>query len=121
MNKYKEKIEKSNKKVSSKKGVGFKDLFTLDNYFDEVTLTKQLPFVLFLFVLTVVYVWNSHYSIRSIREIGQVQNEIKELRWEFMTTKSELMNLGKQSKLAVLVDSLGLKELNEPPKVLLKK
>jgi len=74
--------------------------------------------VLFAFVLTVVYVWNSHYSIRSIREIGKVHNEIRELRWEYMTTKSELMNLGKQSELARLVDSLGLKELKEPPKVL---
>lgn len=117
MNTYKEKIEP---KKSSKKGVGFKDLMSLDSYFDQDVLAKYLPLVLFAFGLTVIYVWNSHYSIRSIREIGQVQNEIKELRWEYMTTKSELMNLGKQSELARLVDSLGLKELKEPPKVLLK-
>ena len=47
---------------------------------------------------------------------------MNEMRWEYMTTKSELENISKQSEVAKLVAPSGLKELREPPrKIVVKK
>jgi hypothetical protein len=43
---------------------------------------------------------------------------VKELKWELMTTESEIMNMVKQTELVKMVDTLGLKELSTPPTIL---
>jgi len=52
-----------------------------------------------------------------------VDNELNELKSEYITTKSELMYNSKQSQVAATVESMGMYESIEPPKkiVLLKK
>jgi len=115
-NKYKQVKEGQKQKVN--KGVTLVKLLALDNYLDNKSIAKQFPFLAFLFFLGVVYIWNGHYQMRTIREIETVNNEVKELRWELMTTESEIMNMVKQTELVKMVDSLGLKELNTPPTIL---
>jgi hypothetical protein len=50
-----------------------------------------------------------------VREIDALSNELKELRSEYIATKSELMFKSKQSQVAKLVDPLGIKESLYPP------
>jgi hypothetical protein len=47
-----------------------------------------------------------------------VQNDLKELQYEYKTLKSEVMFRSKQSELAKAVAPLGLKELVVPPIVI---
>jgi len=82
---------------------------------DKETLVKVLPFIFFLTLLAIVYIANSYYAEKKIREIDALNNELKELRSEYIATKSELMFKSKQSQVAKLVEPLGIKESVYPP------
>lgn len=105
-------------KNKKNKPITIKKLLQVDNYINSNAIRKHLMFLMFLFSLTMVYIWNSHMTGKVLREIGKKDKDIKRLRWELMTTESHLMNLGKQSKLATIVDSLGLQELKSPPVII---
>lgn len=83
-------------------------------------MIKQLPFVLFLTLLGVVYIGNRFHAERMVRKIDELKIEVGNLRSEQITTTSELMNISRPSEVAALVESknLGLKESMEPPKKL---
>lgn len=82
------------------------------------SIVKQVPFFLFLAVLAVVYIFNGHYADKTIRNINQTAKEVKELKYEYITVKSELIFNSKQSELVKAVEPLGLKELVQSPVVL---
>ena len=54
-----------------------------------------------------------------VRRISDLTKEIKELRYEHITTQSELMNMSKQSEVLrrTEAENLGLHELTEPPRI----
>lgn len=81
-------------------------------------ITRNIPFFLFLAALAVVYIYNGHYAVKTMRSIKDVSRELKELNHEYKTLKSEVMFRSKQSEIAKEVDTLGLKELVVPPYVL---
>lgn len=105
-----EKIKKENK--GEPKIYGWKRVL---NY---QSLTRQIPFILFLTGLAIVYIYNGHYTDKTIRSINKTAKEVKELQYEYKTVKSEVMYKSKQSELVKAVEPLGLKELTEPPMVL---
>src|SRR6186713_1074613 len=82
-------------------------------------IVKNIPFFLFLSVLAVIYIYNGHYADKTIRSINKVNRELKELQYEFKTLKSEVMFRSKQSELAKAVNPLGLRELIQPPYILI--
>jgi hypothetical protein len=86
-------------------------------------MTRQLPFVLFLTVLAVLYIGNRYHAERMVRKITETELEVKNLRAEQITIAAELMNISKPSEVAAIVDSknLGLKPSVEPPKKLIRK
>jgi hypothetical protein len=86
-------------------------------------MTRQLPFVLFLTVLAVLYIGNRYHAERMVRKITETELEVKNLRAEQITIASELMNISKPSEVAAIVDekNLGLKPSVEPPKKLVRK
>ncbi len=79
------------------------------------TILSNLPFLLFLTFLGMVYIGNTHIAEGNIRESNRMEKELNELRWEYMTLKSELMFDSKQSEVADMVAEQGMKELTEPP------
>jgi Tfp pilus assembly protein PilO len=82
----------------------------------EDWLMENLFFVFFLAFLAIVYISNAHYSERKIREIHALNQEIRQLRFNYMATKSNLMYKCKQSEIATMTDPLGLHELTLKPK-----
>jgi hypothetical protein len=82
------------------------------------SVVKQVPFFLFLAFLAVIYIYNGHYSDKTIRSINRTAKEVKELQYEYKTVKSEVMFRSKQSELVKAVEPLGLKELTTSPVVL---
>ena len=79
---------------------------------------KNISFFLFLAALAVVYIYNGHYADKISRDINRTSKELKELQYEYKTLKSEVMFRSKQSELAKAVDPFGLRQLTQPPYVL---
>ncbi len=92
-----------------------KPTFDLKEQLTAESLMKHLPFILFLFALGIVYIYNSHLAEDRIREINKVNLELKELKWEYLNTKNDLELRSMQTQVASLVDSMGLHELTAPP------
>ncbi|MBN1596740.1 MAG: hypothetical protein JW894_00455 [Bacteroidales bacterium] len=102
--------------------------FTFRGFIDGSILTlssvmKQLPFILFLVFLAVVYIANRYHAEKIVRQITKMKDEVKDLRSEQITTASELMNLSKPSNVKLLIEQKGidLEEPEDPPKVIVAK
>lgn len=82
------------------------------------SIVKQVPFFLFLALLAIIYIYNGHYSDKTIGSINETARQVKELQYEYKTVKSEVMFRSKQSEMVKAVEPLGLKELVTAPVVL---
>ena len=91
--------------------------------FTGVEMVSQLPFLMFLVLLTLVYIANGYWAENSIRKLNKTGVELKELRSEYITTKSDLMYQTKQSEIAVVIENrnIGLEESVVPPKKIVVK
>jgi hypothetical protein len=116
-----EQVEQTPPKVKSgkpvKKGVLAK---ALSGIFSGTFLAneknfKHVPFILFLALTATAYIAYGYYADNTIREVNKISNNLKELRSEYIYTKSELMFASKQSEVAKAVESIGLKEPIVPP------
>jgi hypothetical protein len=82
----------------------------------------NLPVVLFLVVMAMLHIGNNHMAVNYARRIAGTEKEVKQLRWQYMTTAAALVKKSKQSEVAKLVGTQGLKELRIPPyKIEIKK
>lgn len=100
-----------------KKGVlakGLSSVFSGTFLTNDSTL-KHLPYLLFLAFVAILYIANGYYADDKIREFNKTTNQLKELRSEYISTKSELMFASKQSEVAKSAEKLGLKEPIVPP------
>ncbi len=120
--------EKINKlKKEEKPGKDSKVGKSLHKVFDGEFLTRKkslslLPFLMLITSLAIIYIGNTYYGEKVIRKIQSKQKEVNELRFEYITTKSDLMELTKQSSLADRLKSKGIKESTTPPyKIFIKK
>lgn len=87
-----------------------KHFSTYKFFFDNIL------FLFMLFAIALLYIRNAHYSENLVRTLDRTKHEVKEIRWEYMSTKAELMSASKQTEIAKVVKSMGLKELSSPPK-----
>lgn len=78
-------------------------------------LVSNMPFILFLAAIGVIYIANAHLAEKSIRETNEIERKMKQLQWEYTITKSDLEYASKQSEVAKSVEATGLKKLTSPP------
>ncbi len=94
----------------------------LENYFEEGFPVQHLPKILFLLMLAIFYISNTHYAEKTVRRINAMQAEVEDLRADYTTMKADLMLASKQSEVARKVQPYGLKETLRPPyKIAVKK
>ena len=79
------------------------------------TMVRWLPFLFFLTFLGLVYIANTYYAEKMVRINDRTARELKELRYEHITIKSQLMTLSKQSEVAKRLAGTGIKETVVPP------
>ncbi|MCT4636722.1 MAG: FtsL-like putative cell division protein [Bacteroidales bacterium] len=107
---------------SKRKKTGSKYLLPIidGSFLTHEKVVKQIPFVLFLGLLGMIYIGNRNASERTIRETIKLQKEIKELRSEAISTTAELMRISKQSEVKKLLEryNLNLEAPVEPPVVI---
>jgi hypothetical protein len=77
---------------------------------------NNIPFLLFLFGIGIFYIGNSQFAESGIIGMDSINRELKELRSEFISTRSELMFVSKQSEVAKAVEPMGIYESVVPPK-----
>jgi hypothetical protein len=73
-------------------------------------ILKNLPFVLFLSFLTIIYIANAHYAEKQVRQIQTLQSEVKELKRQYNSLKSETMFKSRLAQVGSDVESLGLRK-----------
>jgi len=78
-------------------------------------VVKNLPFLAFLAIIAIIYIANTYYAEKTFKDIEATKVELKELRYKYITTKSNLMYISKQSEISVRATLLGLKESKVPP------
>jgi hypothetical protein len=113
-----ENVEFIDQKVESKelKGTSFRD-FLDGTVLTRKAVVKQLPFIIFLSIIGIINIGNRYHAEKVVRDINSLQEEVKNLRAEEITTASELMRISRQSEVVKLVKekNMGLVESTEPP------
>ncbi|MFN7118639.1 MAG: FtsL-like putative cell division protein [Saprospiraceae bacterium] len=86
------------------------------SYWSSDLILKQLPVILFLGFLGMVYIANAHLAERNVRRIQLMTKDIQELRWQYESIRAEIMYSSKHSEIEEQVRPLGLRTLNGQPK-----
>mgnify|MGYP001026558336 CR=1 FL=1 len=112
VNKYKETAStpspsKKKKKRSSKRvGLNINAFYLFEN----------IHFIFYLAFLGVIYIANSHYAVQTIKDIKNLQFELRKISWESNSKKSDLMFQSMESVVAQKVEHLGLVQQSTNPK-----
>lgn len=79
---------------------------------------RMFPFLLFISFLAFIYITNDFTLESKVRKISHLQKDVMELRYEYISVKSNLITISKQSQLAKRLEKLGIKENKEPLRVI---
>jgi preprotein translocase subunit SecY len=85
------------------------------SYVSKDLMAGLLPYIFIMMLFALLYIGNSYHADKLIRNIDKTGKEIKELRSEYISGKSELMQKSKQSAVAAKVAPIGLEESLVPP------
>lgn len=91
-------------------------VFGIDDFISYTQVMHNFLFVVAIVFIGILEIFNTHLAVRLNRGINKKQEVIKELRWEFMTVKTDMNQKSKQSELQKILEPTGLKSLQEPPK-----
>ena len=123
-NTYKNPVKKPAPPV--KKGISIFKL--IENYvrlnviFENGLPVKYIPYILYLTVIAIFYIGNTHYAEKTLRRIDRTKAEVDEFRADYTTLKSDYMKASMQSEVAKKVIPMGLYESSVPPyKVIVQK
>lgn len=78
-------------------------------------IVRNIPLILYIALLSLVYIAINHYAENTIRDINKTAKELKELRWRYVDEKTQIMFLTKESQLEQRAGTLGLKKTKVPP------
>src|SRR5487761_2060685 len=104
----KQNIEQTRKSDSPLTGLGS----SLLNY---KWITKNISFFLFIALLAVMYIGNGHKADNMIRDINKTAKEVKELKYEYKTLKSEEIFKSREEEVVKAAFPLGLQLPSQPP------
>lgn len=82
---------------------------------DKTTLNSSISYLILFVVLVIIYIANAHYHIKTMRQIKNTQNELKEIQAEYVSLKAELAKRTKASEMAKGLKDQEIKELRQPP------
>lgn len=77
---------------------------------------RYFPFLLYLAFLASIYIANNYLAENKVRKANDMREDLKEMRYEYITGKSELMEASKQSKISRSLKEIGIRENTEPVK-----
>ncbi|SFE20243.1 FtsL-like putative cell division protein [Thermophagus xiamenensis] len=101
------------------KGISFKE-FLHGRFLAGKELGRHWGFMTFIVFLAFLYIGNRYQTEHLLERQADLMKELKELKYEAITTSSELMNMSKQSEVMDRVHRAGidLEVLKTPPRIL---
>ena len=108
-------VEKTGKAEKTDKSADKGSKNPLKGLFNYQWIVKNIPFFLFLSVLTVLYIANGHRADKIIRRMNSTTSELKDLQYEYKTLKSEVMFRTQEVQIVKASQPLGLKVIKETP------
>jgi hypothetical protein len=79
---------------------------------------KNWRFIIFIVVLMLMMIGSSHSIDKKVMEIADLNKEIKELRAEFLDTRSIAMKMRLESTIRKKVKEYGIVPSDNPPQVI---
>ncbi|EID76936.1 FtsL-like putative cell division protein [Imtechella halotolerans] len=77
---------------------------------------KNWRFILFASLLAVVMIASSHNADQKVHDIARLNEQVQELRSEFVDTRSRLQRLKLESTIVTKLKDYGLQPSAEPPR-----
>ena len=92
--------------------------FLFGGLFKDPNLRAKLPYFGFLYCMIILYIGIGYYAEGLVKQINRTERNVKEKRAQYISIKSELMDLTKQSRLAreLQENKSGIIESVSPPK-----
>ena len=94
---------------------GFFHNIIMGEFFVRESFFRNIPFIGYLTILAIIYISNSYYAEKTFRKIETTKKELKELRFQYISSKSDLMFYSKQTEIAKRVVQTGLQVTSIPP------
>jgi hypothetical protein len=121
MNREKRNIEFEEPKEESVRQFSFRS-FINGNVLTQKAVLKQAPFIVLLVLIAFISIANRNHAEKLVIKADKLQNEVKEMRSQAITTSAELMKVSRQTTVERNVKEKGL-DLEKnlvPPKKLLR-
>jgi hypothetical protein len=90
-------------------------IFLGGDYLSKEMVSGNLGYILFVGFLAMVYISNTYYTEKLYKTIDRTNRDLKELRYQYITTKADLMFQGRQSEISKKAVELNMKESSVPP------
>jgi hypothetical protein len=81
----------------------------------ELNSSQILGLIVFVGLLAIPYIYNSHLSDKKHRRSDKIKADVKELRAEYITLKSDIVSQNKQSDVSIKLADKGLTPISEAP------
>ena len=114
MNTFKRTEKPKVKKETSKVSRSLANIFS-GNLLSKDNVVSFLPFIFFMTFMGILYIANGYYAENAVRDLHKTGNDVKELRSEYITIKSDLNYKSKQSQVAQATASIKVHESTIPP------
>jgi hypothetical protein len=114
MNTFKKEDRPAVKKEASNVSRSLANIFS-GNFLSKDNVVGFLPFIFFLTFIGILYIANGYYAEKVVRDLYKTGNDVKELRSEYITIKSELNYKSKQSQVAQATKAIEVYESTTPP------
>ncbi len=76
---------------------------------------KNWRFIIFLSVLALIMIASSHSADKKVHQIAKLNNEVKELKSEYVDVRMKLMQTKMESKIISAMEKRGLQPSVTPP------
>jgi len=114
-NERKEKLETGTPKEPRKERRFAPRSILTGSFLEKEGLIRQLPFILYVFFLFLLYIANSYYGEKTVFRIEQYKSEMIELRSEYISAKTRLMTGTNISKLTEKLKTNNISPSHTPP------
>jgi hypothetical protein len=114
VNTLKKKKKPKVKKEAGKVSKSLANIFS-GNFLSKDNVVSFLPFIFFMTFMGILYIANGYYAERVVRDLHKTGNDVKELRSEYITIKSDLNYKSKQSQVAQATEPIEIYESTTPP------
>ena len=94
-----------------------KDIFSGD-IIEKQDSTTLINLLIWFTLLGFLYITNNYRAEEKIRTINKKEKALKEMRYHYISTKSKLMTMSRQSEVLKRLETKGFKENKEPLKVI---